>query len=108
MVYSVGVNGVPSNLVVKFHNVSWTTITDNTRTQINHEPDVIFACHFDRIHGQALYYDVTWYVDDTEVISNRTVSSNSSDLALLTGTQMLAMGKKANSMVILQITQVKI
>lgn len=56
-------------------------------------------CQFDRLPDQSLYYDVTWYVDDTEVLTNQTVSSNSSDLALLTGSQMLAKGKKANSMV---------
>lgn len=56
-------------------------------------------CQFDRLPDQSLYYDVTWYVDDTEVLTNQTVSSNSSDLALLTGSQMLAKGKQANSMV---------
>lgn len=98
-IFNLGVNGVPSNLVVKFHNVSWTT-TKGTRTI--HDPDVVLACHFDRLNGQSFYYDVTWYVDDTEVLSNQTVSSDSSDLPLLTGTQMLEKGKKANSMVISQ------
>lgn len=97
--FNLGVNGVPSNLLVKFHNVSWTT-TKGTPTF--HDPDVVLACHFDRLNGQSLYYDVTWYVDDTEVLSNQTVSSDSFDLPLLTGTQMFEKGKKANSMVISQ------
>lgn len=91
---------MPTNLVVKFHNVSWTTTKGITTV---HEPDVVLACHFDRLHGQSLYYDVTWYVDDTEVLSKQTVSSDSSDLPLLTGTQMLEKGKKANAMVISQV-----
>lgn len=97
--FNLGVNGVPSNLLVKFHNVSWTT-TKGTPTF--HDPDVVLACHFDRLNGQSLYYDVTWYADDTEVLSNQTVSSDSLDLPLLTGTQMFEKGKKANSMVISQ------
>lgn len=43
-----------------------------------------------------MYYDVTWYVDNTEVLTGQTVQSN---VALLSATQMLAKDKKANSMV---------
>lgn len=43
-----------------------------------------------------MYYDVTWYVDNTEVLTGQTVQSN---IALLSATQMLAKDKKANSMV---------
>lgn len=92
-----GVNGVPSNLAVAYHGVSWNT--KHYGLQTVHDPDVNLVCQFDRLPDQSLYYDVTWYVDDTEVLTNQTVSSKSSDLALLTGSQMLAKGKKANSMV---------
>lgn len=56
-------------------------------------------CKFDRFPDQSFYYGVTWYVDDKEVLTDQTVSSNSSDLALLTGSHLFANGKKANSMV---------
>lgn len=56
-------------------------------------------CKFDRLPDQSFYYGVTWYVDDKEVLTNQTVSSNSSDLALLTGSHLFAKRKKANSMV---------
>lgn len=95
--YSQGVNSVPSNLAVAYHGVTWDTNIDGLQTV--HDPDINLVCQFDRLPDQSLYYDVTWYVDDTEVLTNQTVSSNSSDLALLTGSQMLAKGKKANSMV---------
>lgn len=68
-------------------------------TSTKHDPDVNLVCKFDRLPDETLFYDVTWYVDDTEVLTNQTVSSNSSDLALLTGSQMYVKGKKANSMV---------
>uniref|UniRef100_A0A8W8NV44 VWFD domain-containing protein n=1 Tax=Magallana gigas TaxID=29159 RepID=A0A8W8NV44_MAGGI len=92
-----GVNSVPSNLAVAYHGVTWDTNINGTQTV--HDPDINLVCQFDRLPDQSLYYDVTWYVDDTEVLTNQTVSSYSSDLALLTGSQMLAKGKKANSMV---------
>lgn len=92
-----GVTDVPSNIVVGYHGVTWTS--SKKTANIVYDPDVNLVCQFDRLPDQSLYYDVTWYVDDTEVLTNQTVSSNSSDLALLTGSQMLAKGKKANSMV---------
>lgn len=92
-----GVSEVPRNIEVKYHGVSWTSSEPKAVTL--HDPDVNFACHFDRLSDLSLYYDVTWYVDDTEIIAGQTVSSNSSDIPLLFGTQMLAKGKKANSMV---------
>lgn len=92
-----GVNGVLSNLAVAYHGVSWNT--KHYGLQKVHDPDVNLVCQFDRLPDQSLFYDVTWYVDDTEVLTNQTVSSKSSDLALLTGSQMLAKGKKVNSMV---------
>lgn len=88
---------VPSNIFVAYHGVTWTTSNHTANT--NHDPDVNLVCQFDRLPDQSLYYDVTWYVDDIEVLTNQTVSSDSSDLALLTGSQMLAKGKQANSMV---------
>ena len=88
---------VPKNVEVKYHGVSWTTTIIGANTI--HEPDVNFACHFDRFSDETLFYDITWYVDDTEVLTNQTVSSNSSDIPLLLGTQIIAGGKKANSMV---------
>lgn len=95
--FLVGVTDVPSNLTVGYHEVTWETIVDGTNTA--HQPDVNLVCHFNRLENISLYYDVTWYVDDTEVLTHQTVSSSSSDLALLKGTQMLAKRKKANSMV---------
>lgn len=92
-----GVTSVPSNVMVAYHGVTWQTIIKGVITI--HDPDVNLVCQFDRLSDQSLFYDVTWYVEDTEVLTNQTVSSNSSDLALLTGSQMLAKGKKANSMV---------
>lgn len=92
-----GVTDVPSNVLVAYHGVTWETSVVGVTTI--HEPDVNLVCQFDRLSDQSFYYDVTWYVDDTEVLTNQTVSSKSSDLALLTGSQMLAKGKKANSMV---------
>lgn len=81
---------------MRYHGVSWTS----TFTAVTiHDPDVNLACHFDRLSDTSLYYAVTWYVDKTEVLTNQIVSSNSLDIPLLTGTQMLAKGKKANSMV---------
>lgn len=91
------VTDVPSNIVVGYHGVTWTS--SKKTANIVYDPDVNLVCQFDRLPDQSLYYDVTWYVDDTEVLTNQTVSSNSSDLALLTGSQMLAKGKKANSMI---------
>lgn len=82
--------------MVEYHGVTWET--ENTAFTIYH-PDVNLVCRFDRIEDTSFYYDVTWYVDDTEVLTHQTVSSNSSGLALLKGTQMFAKGKKANSMV---------
>lgn len=90
-------NDVPSNIAVAYHGVTWLTHTVGVSTL--HEPEVNLICQFDRLPDETLFYDVTWYVDDTEVLTNQTVSSNSSDLALLTGSQMFAKGKKANSMV---------
>lgn len=90
-------NDVPSNIAVAYHGVTWVTHTVGVSTL--HEPEVNLICQFDRLPDETLFYDVTWYVDDTEVLTNQTVSSNSSDLALLTGSQMFAKGKKANSMV---------
>lgn len=95
--YYQGVNSVPSNLAVAYHGVTWDTKEKGFETV--HDPDINLVCQFDRLPDQSLYYDVTWYVDDNEVLTNQTVSSSSSDLALLTGSQMLAKGKKANSMV---------
>nr|XP_022312815.1 uncharacterized protein LOC111117870 isoform X2 [Crassostrea virginica] len=91
------VSDIPKNIEVKYHSVSWTTSTEGVRT--HYDPDINLACHFDRLPDDALFYDVTWYVDDTEVLTNQTVSSNSSDVALLSGSQMVAKGKKANSMI---------
>lgn len=88
---------VPSNIFVAYHGVTWTTSNHTANT--NHDPDVNLVCQFDRLPDQSLFYDVTWYVDDIEVLTNQTVSSDSSDLALLTGSQILAKGKKANSMI---------
>lgn len=88
---------VPSNVMVNYHGVTWNTKINGVATI--HDPDVSLVCQFDRLPDQSLYYDITWYVDDTEVLTNQTVSSNTSDLALLTGSQMLEKGKKANSMV---------
>lgn len=90
-------NGVPSNIAVVYHGVTWVTHIVGVSTL--HEPEVNLICQFDRLPDETLFYDVTWYVDDTEVLTNQTVSSNLSDLALLTGSQMFAKGKKANSMV---------
>ena len=88
---------VPKNIEVKYHGVSWTSWINNTITF--NEPDINLACHFDRLSDVTYYYDVTWYVDNSEVITGQTISSNSSDIALLSGSQMIAKGKKANSMV---------
>lgn len=88
---------VPLNLAVEYHGVTWETSFHGVATV--YQPDVNLVCLFDRIENTTWFYDVTWYVDDTEVLTQQTVSSNSSDLALLKGTQMLAKGKKANSMV---------
>ncbi|XP_078330755.1 von Willebrand factor D and EGF domain-containing protein-like [Crassostrea virginica] len=91
---------VPQNIEVRYHSVSWTTIEQTQPIrQTVHDPDVNLECHFDRLSDLSLYYDVTWYVDNTEVLTNQTVSSNSSDIPLLSGTQMLAREKKANSMI---------
>lgn len=88
---------VPSNLVVTYHGVTWKTHGQGVLRF--HEPDVNLVCLFDRLPDDTLLYDVTWYVDDTEILTHQTVTSNTSDLALLKGTQILAKGKKANSMV---------
>lgn len=82
--------------------MSWTTTQEGVTT--HYDPDINLACHFDRLPDDALFYDVTWYVDNTEVLTNQTVSSNSSDVALLSGSQMVAKGKKANSMVCVEQT----
>lgn len=92
-----GVTDVPSNLLVTYHGVTWKTHYVGVSTF--HEPDVNLVCLFDRLPDDTLLYDVTWYVDDTEILKHQTVTSNTSDLALLKGTQILAKGKKANSMV---------
>lgn len=88
---------VPLNLAVGYHGVTWETTVYGVDTV--HQPDVNLVCLFDRIENTTWFYDVTWYVDDTEVLTHQTVSTNSSDLALLKGTQMHAKKKKANSMV---------
>lgn len=88
---------VPLNLAVGYHGVTWETTGYGVYTV--HQPDVNLVCLFDRIVNTTWFYDVTWYVDDTEVLTHQTVSTNSSDLALLKGTQMDAKKKKANSMV---------
>nr|XP_022310403.1 uncharacterized protein LOC111115834 isoform X2 [Crassostrea virginica] len=91
------VSDIPKNIEVKYHSVSWTTTQEGVTT--HYDPDINLVCHFDRLPDDALFYDVTWYVDNTEVLTNQTVSSNSSDVALLSGSQMVAKGKKANSMI---------
>lgn len=88
---------VPLNLAVGYHGVTCETTVYGVYTV--HQPDVNLVCLFDRIVNTTWFYDVTWYVDDTEVLTHQTVSTNSSDLALLKGTQMDAKKKKANSMV---------
>lgn len=93
----IGVLDVPSNIEVRYYGVSWTSLIVNANEV--HEPDVNLACQFDRLSDLSLYYDVTWYVDNTEVLTGQTVSSNASDMALLTSTQMISKGKRANSMV---------
>ncbi|XP_062614467.1 uncharacterized protein LOC134276206 [Saccostrea cucullata] len=96
-----GVSEVPSSITVAYHSVSWTskTLTLNAILRTIHEPDVNLVCQFQRLANQDLYYDITWYADDTEVLRNQTISSNISEVALLSGTQMLAKSKKANSMI---------
>lgn len=92
-----GVSDIPKNVEVKYHNVSWIATTKGVTT--NYDPDINLVCHFDRLLDESLFYDVTWYVDDTEVLANQTVSSNLSDIALLKASHIVAKGKKANSMV---------
>lgn len=91
---------VTSNLEVAYHGVTWETTEFIEGVKAVYEPDINLVCLFDRLPDDTLYYDVTWYVDDTEILSHQTVTSNHSDLALLKGTQIFAKGKKANSMVI--------
>ncbi|XP_062578161.1 LOW QUALITY PROTEIN: uncharacterized protein LOC134240066 [Saccostrea cucullata] len=95
------VSEVPSSITVAYHSVSWTTTTtiNNGIKQTVHEPDVNLVCQFQRLANQDLYYDITWYADNTEVLRNQTITSNISEVAFLSGTQMLAKGKKANSMI---------
>ncbi|XP_061167273.1 uncharacterized protein LOC133176126 [Saccostrea echinata] len=96
------VSEVPSSITVAYHSVSWTTEEkppENGIKQKVHEPDINLICQFQRLADQNLFYDITWYVDNTEVLRNQTISSNASDVALLSGTQILAKGKKANSMI---------
>nr|XP_034320141.1 uncharacterized protein LOC117687527 isoform X50 [Crassostrea gigas] len=88
---------VPSNISVAYHRVTWNTRVEGITSF--HDPEVNLVCKFDRFPDQSFYYGVTWYVDDKEVLTDQTVSSNSSDLALLTGSHLFANGKKANSMI---------
>lgn len=94
---------VPSNLEVAYHGVTWETTEFIEGVKAVYDPDINLVCRFDRLSDDNLFYDVTWYVDDTEVLKHQTVTSNSSDLALLKGTQIYAKGKKANSMVTLTL-----
>ena len=88
-----GVSEVPDKIEVKYHSVSW--VSSAKGIIVNHDPDINLACHFNRLLDDSLLYDVTWYVDNTEVFTNQTTS----DIALLSGSQMVRKGKKANSMV---------
>lgn len=88
---------VPSNPVVAYHGVTWETFLRGVYRV--HEPDVNLVCLFGRLPDDTLLYDVTWYADDTEILKHQTVTPSRSDIALLKGTQILAKGKKANSMV---------
>ncbi|XP_056007282.1 uncharacterized protein LOC125666050 [Ostrea edulis] len=91
------VSGVPTNLVVSYHSVSWKIDVQGVITR--HDPSVNLKCSFTPLTDNSLFYDISWYVDDVEVVSGQTVDSASLDNALLSARDMIKKNKKAGSMI---------
>ncbi|XP_062618288.1 von Willebrand factor D and EGF domain-containing protein-like [Saccostrea cucullata] len=89
------VKGVPSNLSVSYHNVSWVSKVFGTSTL--HSPSVMFKCSFTPLPDTSLFYEISWYVDDIEVVRSETLSYNSLENALLSSKQIAQKQKKAGS-----------
>ncbi|XP_062589917.1 uncharacterized protein LOC134251518, partial [Saccostrea cucullata] len=97
------VEGELAEVSVAYHNVTWKSfITNidirgkNSRIE-KHEPTVNMICKFSLLNENNLFYHITWYVDNTEVISNQTVSADEKESAILSASDLLRAKKKAGS-----------
>ncbi|XP_062607422.1 von Willebrand factor D and EGF domain-containing protein-like, partial [Saccostrea cucullata] len=96
---STCVEGVPTNLSVSYHGVSWTSHPNETATDRTHIPSVNLICNFTPINEENIFYEVNWYIDNKEAIRNQTLATDKRTKALLSASEILQIKGKAGSMI---------
>ncbi|XP_061167223.1 uncharacterized protein LOC133176067 [Saccostrea echinata] len=91
------VSDVPSDLLVSYHNVSWKEDIDGVIT--NYVPSVNLKCSFTPLADTSLFYEITWYVDNEEVVKSKTLAHDSLEDAILSSEHILNKQKKSGSMI---------
>ncbi|XP_062620534.1 uncharacterized protein LOC134282100 isoform X2 [Saccostrea cucullata] len=82
---------------VENYNISWVI---ETRGNISrYDPRLNFICRFTPLTDESLFYDISWYVDDIEVIKGQTVNLSTMENALLPVMTILENNKTAGLMI---------
>ncbi|XP_062618287.1 von Willebrand factor D and EGF domain-containing protein-like [Saccostrea cucullata] len=89
---------VPKDPSVSYYNLSWNR-KDFGRGFSRYDPSVNLICRFTPLKDDSLFYDISWYVDDLEVVKGQTVTSHTLDHALLSAFDILKKNKTAGSMI---------
>ncbi|XP_062586749.1 uncharacterized protein LOC134248353 isoform X2 [Saccostrea cucullata] len=87
----------PKDPTVSYHNLSWDR--EDRGVVSRYDPSVNLICKFTPLKNDSLFYDISWYVDDLEVVKGQTVTSHTLDRALLSAFDILKKNKTAGSMI---------
>ncbi|XP_062620579.1 uncharacterized protein LOC134282147 [Saccostrea cucullata] len=69
---------------------------------VKHDPAVTLLCEFNWKTDEDLYYDITWYIDEQEVL-NQTVDASNNYTAVLTAYDVLGADKKIGTNVVCKV-----
>ncbi|XP_062617865.1 uncharacterized protein LOC134279469 [Saccostrea cucullata] len=86
--------------LVANYNISWNyQISKISYALSRYDPRLNFICRFTPLTDESLLYEISWYVDDTEVIKGQTVNLSTIENALLPAMAILENNKTAGSMI---------